>query len=488
MRNWIVHFLGSYLVTSGTFEPREAALKLFFDDHHLSMDTVSFKECLKLCHHLETLEVIFRNSQKHYKDLSASARIVLGAEAFAAHTPVAVYLATIGLSIPELAIVEFPAPMSGCALHHVAEAFAECSEMDDLMEGWTQLGVDLIENGANLCSIKMSRGPKGTPLLVVLRCFIERMSPFSSIRRPLQRWNDMLRRVDVDFEWYCAKESDMWKILGADIVFWRWLSYTCRARLVEVKFCHETQSCILVLQDDVIIPIVRQSLIPGSFRESRYPVETICWNYLSEDEMEEGHWSRVGDVVIRSSLTYDYDPEPESCGWYNKLIDCTQDDNGTLLRMTRSSRNGNGNRSSKRASSQPSSQYRTRHGDQILFCSRVHTWLPPYHYCHVRSTWTVSCHHGRLQSWMDPRFSNDPRLCVYQKDNDIIGQHWLRDANFLGEIGDCQSFRHRTGDPLHPLLRHSHRIGCPQGCDQVDLEQLAKPPFLPPWHPCRNEL
>jgi hypothetical protein len=300
----------------------------------------------------------------------------------------------------------------------------------------------------------------------------------------------MLRRANVDLGWYCAKESETWKTLDTGSMLWqnRPTSKTCTTRFVKVKYCHETQSCIPVFRDDVIIPVMRQRLIPGSYYGSRYPVETVGWDFLSEDEKEEGYWSRVGDVAIRSSLTYDYDPEQEYCGWYSKLIDCTQDDNGTLLRMTRSSRNGP--RSSKRASSQPPSQHRTRHRDQILFSSRVHTWLPPYHYCHVRSTWTVSCHHRRLESWMDTRFSIEPRLCAYQKDNEDIGDHsWLRDTNFLGEIRSCRkSHRYRYGDPLHTLLDHSHQTGCPQGCDRVDLEKLAKPRFLPPWHPCRNEL
>jgi hypothetical protein len=182
MRNWIVHFLGSYLVQRGTFETREAALNLFFDDRQLSMDTISFKTCLRYCHHLETLEVMFRNSRKHYKDLSASARIGLGAESFLSVDSAAIYMAKIGLSVPELAVIQFPEPVNGFALHHVAEAFADNFCVDDLMEGWIQLGVDIIQNGADLFPTKMSC----TPWLVILNTFNHSNLPFSSIRRPLQ--------------------------------------------------------------------------------------------------------------------------------------------------------------------------------------------------------------------------------------------------------------------------------------------------------------
>ena len=188
--------------------------------------------------------------------------------------------------------------------------------------------------------------------------------------------------------------------------------------------------------------------------------------------------------MIRSSHTYEHDPRSD--GWYNKLIDCTQDDNGTLSRMTRSPRSSN--RSSKRASSQPPSLHRSRHHDQLVFSSRTYTWLPPYHYCHVRGTWTVSCHHRRLNYWTDFCMSNQPRLCMYQNNDDDIGTCPFEDTNFLDEVRQCKTNQHGYVNPdHHPLLRHSHQIGCPQGCDQVDLEKIAKPRGLQHWHPCRNE-
>jgi hypothetical protein len=480
MRIWVVNLLGSYLARdSGTREP---ALRLFFDDRHLSMDTLTLKTCLRLSHHLETFEVIFRNSQKHYSVMSESARIGFGAKTSTPRDSAAVYMAKVGLSIAELAVVQFPEPKDGSALHHVAEAFSDFGDdrADNvIVEEWLQLGVGIIRNGADLFSVKKWGR---TPLLVILQRPFWEGSPHSRIRRRLQRWNDMLRRADVDLEWYCAKETETWKNDGFARQF---PLCSSSAWLVKLQFCHATQSCIPVFRDEFTIPVMRLRLVPGSFVGSQYPIETICWGVLSKEEEEEGHWSRAGSVVIRSSHTYDYDPQQEHCSWYNKLIDCTQDDNGTFLRMTRSPRNSN--RSSKRASSQPPSQHRTRQGEQLLFSSRTHTWLPPYHYCHVRCTWTVSCHHRRLDYWTGPSSSNEPRLCVYQKDNDD-NENYLEGRNFLGEIRDCKFLRHRFGDPLHPILRHSHRIGCPQGCDQVDLKKLAKPRDLQRWHPCRDEL
>ena len=463
----------------------EAALKLFFDDRHLSMDRFTLKVCLEYCDHLGSLEVIFRNSRKHH--MSASARTRLGAETFAPYYSAAAYMTKIGLAIPELAIVQFPEPENGSALHHVAEALTDFPSGD--LEGWTQLGVDIIQNGADLFSVKMYHRGSSTPLLVVLHDIRLWQPQPSPTRRPLQRWNDMLRRANVDLEWYCAREFEIWKTLGTGSRFWNNRSTTRATWLIKLEICRETQSCIPVFRDDAIIPVMRLRLVPGSFVGSQYPVETICWESLSKEEEEEGHWSWIRRLFIRSSLTYDFDSKEESHCWYGKLIDCTQDDNGTLLRMTRLSRNGNG--SNKRASSQPPSQRRTRDDGQILFSSRLHAWLPPYHYCHVRSTWTVSCHHGRMEDYLDPSVSNEARLCVYQKDNDDIGKHeWLRGTNFLGEIRDCKSVRllRQLDQPPHPLLRHSNNIGCPQGCDQVDLEKLTKPQFLPRWHPCRNEL
>jgi hypothetical protein len=448
------------------------------------MDTLTLKKCLRYTRDLETLEFISRNSRKHYKGLSASARIRFGAKTFTMRDSAAVYMAKIGLSIAELAVVQFPEPKDGSPLHHVAEAFSDFGDdrADNvIVEEWLQLGVGIIRNGADLFSTKQWGR---TPLLVILQRSPWEGSPHSSIRRRLQRWNDMLRRADVDLEWYCAKETETWKNDGFARQF---PLCSSSAWLVKLQFCHETQSCIPVFRDEFIIPVMRLRLVPGSFVGSQYPIETICWGVLSKEEEEEGHWSRAGSVVIRSSHTYDYDPQQEPCSWYNKLINCTQDDNGTLLRMTRSPRNSN--RSSKRASSQPPSQRRTRQGEQLLFSSRTHTWLPPYHYCHVRYTWTVSCHYRRLDDWADFCMSNEPRLCVYQNNDDDIGTCPFEDTNFLDEVRQCKTTQHGYVNPdHHPLVRHSHQIGCPQGCDQVDLEKLAKPRGLQHWHPCRNEL
>jgi hypothetical protein len=470
---------------------REPAVRFFFDDRHLTMDTLTLKTCLMCSRTLETLEVISRNSRKHYKGLSSSARIEFGAETVLMPDSAAVYVAKIGLSIPELAVVQFPEPVTGSALHHVAEAIVEFVEFGDnvFIQEWLRLGVDIIRNGADLCLAKKRDRwwSHLTPLLVILNNLTFWQSSSQRIRPALRRWGDMLKRANVDLEWYCAKESEAWKTHVSVAFFGRNRSFTCTMRLVKVQFCHETQNCILVFRDEFSIPLMRLRRIPGSFNGSQYPVETICWEFLSKEEEEEGHWSRCGDLVIGNSHTYEYDPEQEFRGWYNKLIDCTQDDNGTLLRMTRPPRNVD--RSNKRASSQPPSQHRTRHDEEIMLTSRTHTWLPRYHYCHVRCTWTVSCHHGRLENWMDACMSKDPRLCVYQEDNDEIGNYPLEGTNFLGDIRQCKTFQYGFGDPQHhPLLRHSHRIRCAQGCDQVDLKKLAKPRDLPHWHPCRNEL
>jgi hypothetical protein len=394
-------------------------------------------------------------------------------------------MAKIGLSISELAVVQFAEPVNGSALHRVAEVFAELGDnsADSLIiEEWSQLGVDIIRNGADLFSVKKWWSwAYSTPFLVVIE-FWYSYSP--NITRSLQRWGDMLRRANVDLEWYCAKETETWKTLGIETTRWQIFWPLCVTRLVKIKFCRETQSCIPVFRDEFVIPVMRLRLVPGSFVGSQHPIENICWRVLSQEEEEEGHWSRAGSVVIRSSHTYEHDPRSD--GWYNKLIDCTQDDNGTLLRMTRSPRSSN--RSSKRASNQPPSLHRSRHDDQLVFSSRTYTWLPPYHYCHVRGTWTVSCHHRRLNYWTDFCMSNQPRLCVYQNNDDDIGTCPFEDTNFLDEVRQCKTNQHGYVNPdHHPLLRHSHQIGCPQGCDQVDLEKLAKPRGLQHWHPCRNE-
>jgi hypothetical protein len=211
MRNWIVKFLGTHYAADRTFESRKVALDFFFDDCHSSMDIFSFKTCLSYCDHLETLDIMLRNSRKHYKGLSASARIGLGAETSLSGDTAVVYMAKIGWSIPELAVVQFPEPVDGSALHLVAERLVDYHYgpgLEEFKEGWTQLGVDIIQNGADLFSTKRHREISLTPLLVILNACVWQEVSFSRIRRRLQRWTDMLRRANIDLGWYCAKESE----------------------------------------------------------------------------------------------------------------------------------------------------------------------------------------------------------------------------------------------------------------------------------------
>lgn len=205
MRNWIVNFLGSMYPTRESIETRKAALNLFFDCCRLSMDLSSLEASLCYCQDLEAFEIIFRNSRKLYKNLSRSERLQIGAQTVSPWNTADVYMAKSGLSIPELAVVQFPGRVDVSALHLVAKAFRG---RDDNMEGWSQIGVGIIQNGADLFSVGRSGTRFLTPFLQIVYCYHPFDSPSSAhTRHPLQKWNKMLRRANVDLEWYCARRS-----------------------------------------------------------------------------------------------------------------------------------------------------------------------------------------------------------------------------------------------------------------------------------------
>jgi len=513
MRIWLVRqFIRSSFdkYEKDSFESAEnmlAALKFFFEECHLNLDQPTLKETLKLCVHLDNLKTIFRNSRNLHRNLSIEERMRIFAKTLQGPDTVGLFIAMIGLPIPELAL--FQHPEVGSALHQVTRqlarpfnSYVEREEIErEKIEEWTQVGIDIIQYGADLFLVKYDGDGPMTPLLQLLDFWWEPGTDFHHISQPLERWNTMLDRANVDLEWYYAKEYKIWKSLGVNCEFHRKFSDTSSVtkRLVKIEFCSETQTCFPIFRHETTIPVMALQSLPGSFCEIRNPVKAICWGNGTPEEEDEGHRSLVKEVVIRGSLTYDNVSEPLYRGPHDDFVDSAQDDNGPLLRMTRLP--GDNNCSGKRAWSQPPMQRQRRESrDRYLVSSLTHVWLPADHYCFVQSRWTLSCHHVRQIVQQGERSYSalfiEPRLCAHQADrpshcSNLMKHNGYRSGGntFLSEIRDCQMFPFDQNlapspDSAQPLsLRHNNSARCPQGCGTVDLEKLNEPNSMPHWHP-----
>lgn len=76
-------------------------------------------------------------------------------------------------------------------------------------------------------------------------------------------------------------------------------------------------------------------------------------------------------------------------GPYQSLIECTQDDDGVLMRVLDKSHHS---RRRQRSSSQPCPIYRRRYDCETSHDSRVHDWLPPLHFYIGVSVWIIRDH------------------------------------------------------------------------------------------------
>ena len=325
---------------------------------------------------------------------------------------------------------------------------------------WTQIGVTAIKNGTD----PVTTAVHDRPLLCTL--LSRTWSPYSvrlsieHITTALELWIDTLKEANVDIKAYCLRTSEALQ-LPFFVNFGRTRATT--ARLVAIEYDDQTQKCILCVRAETKIPLKHLHHLPGSFVNRSLVPTTICWDPDKEEE-EEGFWLGESFPLIGETMSLQKFVQTFADS-YHGLSDFTQDDNGILMRtLDKSCRSRH---SRKRASSQPAPLRRRRHDYETQHWSRLHVWMPPLHFCMDKSTWVFNNH----EAVRDCLKCNDP------PGNWVI--HGCR--SFLDDVYACQigfeQFLSAKGK-LHDFTQQ-----CPQNCAKVNLNTLAVPLSLPPWHP-----
>jgi hypothetical protein len=434
-----------------------------------------------LCAKSDSLEFL-----THRLQLSAHERAHLNVDLLKSSESAAIYVAKLRLSTFGLLSTYSGLEHIESPLHHVAR-FLGCDLPGIDRESWMRIGVDAIRDGAGLHVVQRDNNTPCTPMLQLLREFVPDPAryphrfPVELFLGRLDVWVRMLTAAHIDLEEYFAAERKIWKQFRSRIAFGPRLERGYSTKMVRVGFSPEKSACTIHVRNQATMTVAQLHHLPGSFQPRPVGVpHTICWAPTVR-EREEGHWS-VSRKYAES---------------YYGLLNTTQDDNGTLMRVLRMSHRDR--RSCGRSSSQPVPQRRRLFDYENRPTSSVHRWLPRYHYCHARSTWVVSGHHTPIMSVPPEPDSSfiDPINCA--KDNvspydafEITKQQ--TPGGFLRDIINCRAgnFIPRADPPYTvPLhLRHNYLswesgagTTCPQGCSRVNPDRLEKACDLPEWHP-----
>jgi hypothetical protein len=440
----------------------------------------------------------------HRLHLSVYERAQLGVDLFDTSDSAATYMAKLRLSAFDSGLTYSGLKDNRSPLHYVAR-FLGCDLLDVDRESWIRIGVAVIRDGADLHAVQRDKTVPCTPMLQLLREFVPNPAryphrlPVGVFLGRLDAWTRMLTAAQINLEEYFAAERKVWEEHRLRIRFTTGLRRAYSTNLVRVGFSTETQSCTIHVRNEARIQIAQLHHLPGSFQLRRTDVpDRICWVPTAK-EREEGNWSISASKgrVLRSKVVVGYDLATTYAESYYGLLNTTQDDNGTLMRVLRMSHRDRSSRG--RSSSQPVPQRRRLLDYENRSISLVHRWLPRHHYCHARSTWVVSGHHTPTMSVPPEPDSSfvDPINCA--KDNfspydafEITKQQ--TPGGFLRDIINCRAgnFVPRADAPytVPPQLRHNYfsvesgaGTTCPQGCSKVNPDKLEKAFHLPDWHP-----
>jgi hypothetical protein len=466
------------------------------------MDLPGFARIWQRCGSPAGLKLLLQKFGTFVQAMSVVERVQFYSASLSPRESAACYMAKIDLCCEISSPESFYRNMGASVLHHVVRVFGK-DYPDSDWEGWTRIGVTAIQNGTDLLALKRytRRGVScpHTPLGYLLWS-IPSDSSTEAISTALERWTHMLDEAKVDLTAYYARESDTGTLSHTNANL---ISHTSRNTVVRLisrydrseKICSHanlnlipctsrhtvvnlatldydplTKVCNFRIRHQTAIPLMRLNHLPGSFPG---PVEipvTICW-HPNHEELQEGYWSRSGSggPVLRGRMMNLQELDRMCDGSYLGLVDSTQDDTGSLMRMIDMSHCSH--RSRKRASSEPAPLHRKRYDYERLRFSKVHPWLPPIHFCTFRTTWVFSGH--SFGSFVDAR------SCVKghgRVDKEIPASY----RGFLSEMRECQD---GLSSGINEVVLHDGTPDCHRGCGKIDFSTISRPPTLPCWHP-----
>jgi hypothetical protein len=437
-----------------------------------------------------TITLLSQIFAKYLRSLTAKQRVRFIRTTFVADDSATLYMAKINQSHVKPSLNRFCRASVRTVLFDVTQAFARfdsrLGDADYDLFAWKRIGIVAIKNGTDPIAVrKFSPGNRsGTPLLSLFRLHKRREDIFKDISRPLKLWIQILREANVNLQTYFSEESRVWRSIDACCLLRKSPGMPqSTMHFVAVDLDPNTQRCIVRVCEKVFLPIMRLHHLPGSFTCRTEVPDKICWSPNSE-ELKEGHWVSSGPEVLPRGRVMDLQELcQDHAGTYPELVDSTQDDNGSVMRMIDKLQHSP--RPRKRSPSQPAPLYRRRNEYKTVHVSRVHRWLPPMHFCIDESALILSNHRGgydRFWDWDIHDAFIDPRRCAIGGDTKYHGGTDYPSFMNLSDL--CQNddgflvFGQADLVALHDGTRD-----CPEGCGKINFSTVAKPHSLPAWHP-----
>jgi hypothetical protein len=456
----------------------EGLLRIFvhnLDGLDEDLDLLEFVKIWRKCGSLAGLKILLQTFDTFVQAMSAEETFRFFSASLTTRESAASYMAKIDLCCGASSTNYFYRKMGTLVLYQVATVGERGRSGSDL-EGWMRIGVTAIQNGTDLHAIRWYTR-KGvlcphTPLTYLLWSSASGSST-KAISTALERWTHMLNEAKIDLTTYYTRESETGTLSHVDVGRISYTSPSTVVSLAALDYDPLTKTCNLRMRHRTSIPLLRLDHLPGSFPSPVEIPDTICWR-PNHEELEEGRWlqSKSEGAILRDRVM-DVQGDRRYAGSYLGLVDSTQDDTGSLIRMIDMS--DCDRRSRKRASSEPDPLYRRRYDYERLRRSKVHTWLPEIHFCTYRSTWIFSGHSSGSFA--------DARSCVKGHGMPDKGISDVSGGGFLSEIRHCQCRGLGWSYSSHKSVMHDGTPDCPQGCRNIDLSTIPRPPTLPYWHP-----
>jgi hypothetical protein len=478
------------------------------------------------CNTAEVFEGILQNQALKIDARPVQTRFEIASRLEA--TDAASFLKCIGLDSSDPKLVYLRNSKGKTVLHVIAHhlrLFWGRDQYGQRIQGWLDLGVSVVKNGADPSSLAerdeeswLTRGevlekdtgcppppppppcisPKDshiTPLLCFLlpRPYDWRVrADFKGELIFLRIWTVMMQRAGLDLCHYGAGEYEVWKSLGVGDLSWHLDIVSNSLRLSEVLYGATPEEWSFGVCHTWSISLYELQQPPGAFPKRPVVPATIAWS-PTWTESDEGPWTLIDEKRhktnnrdIRDLITYSTEP-------FSDLVDACQDDAGVIMLMEH--RASRGQSTSTRSYSQPPSLRRRELAYYAAQYSQKHRWLPCYHLCPGAPSWRFGCvdqkHSG--ESYEGYSLLGDGitrnvfhlRSCVKGIHSGCLSiqQSWQWEIySFLADLAECQDDAACTG------RASSHRDDCPwpEGCRDFHVEQLNVPEDLRYYHPRRR--
>jgi hypothetical protein len=468
------------------------------------------------CRNTQCLDLILENLHPTFLSLPVEARFDLAVRVGfeGARIEPSGFLKCIGLRQSDQRLATLRSSSGTSVLHYIARILWSIAGRDfpkDELQGWLDLGLDVLKNGADPSCIAQRKplwgiygvprqgedGWQSTPLMDALDIrywAIPRDTTYfrAMMLRTIQIWAGMLQQAGLDLCEYGDKESQVWKSLGIeDFSKTNQANWTLdyQARVGQLIYGPTPAEWSLMIRWPLSIRIFKLHPPPGAFPEKHNLPTTIIW-HPAEEEMNEGPWEIAEERRIQSKHWDLRAVVVESKEPFEELVDSVQDDLGAIMLMHNRASRPRGYASRSHSQPRHMNHRKVAYGE-MRESRRRYGWLGTYHLCPFDSQWRLGFIARDVKETSRHDYYGDPRSCAEGISNErhSVQESWTWGCHsYLGHIATCQddSKDYDWGwRGLPRSMRHTATRSCPQGCSKVHLDRIQVPEALRHFHPKR---